>query len=174
VDAYRAAVAGLTASDLSTHYTAGLGWFHAEFVPCLKETLHDLSGGVWDLTDFDAYAAGSDVDFMAHLVEAVASREEVCLYPGDWFGFLVGSTHRENIRWNADSRGKLACLCVPSVRNGHLTAEMTEFLGDASACLLNLNLFPTLVASERRSVAESLSGVFASRCCRSASAAGSA
>lgn len=159
VEAYRGAVAGLTSADLSSHYTAGLGWFRGEFVPRLKDTLRDLSGGVWDLSEFDAYAAGSDVDFMAHLVEAVAAREEVCLYPGDWFGFRVGSTHPAHIKWDADSRGRLACLCVPSVRNGHLTAEMVQFLHGAGACLLNLNLFPTLEPGERRSVAEYLAGV---------------
>ncbi len=156
-DAYREAVASLSARDLSTHYTAGLGWFRGEFVPRLKETLRDLSGGAWDLSDFDAFAAGSDVDFMSHLVEAVAAREEVCLYPGDWFGFLVGSTHQDRIRWDAGSRGRLACLCVPSVRNGHVTSEMLDYLEGAGACLLNLNLFPTLEAAERRAVAEALS-----------------
>jgi hypothetical protein len=158
-DAYRAAVASLTARDLSTHYTAGLDWFRGEFVPHLKQTLHTLSGGVWDLSDFDAFAAGSDVDFMSHLIEAVAAREDVCLYPGDWFGFLVGSTHQERIRWTAESRNRLACLCVPSVRNGHVTSEMLDFLEAASACLLNLNLYPTLEAAERRAVAESLAPV---------------
>lgn len=158
-DAYRDAVAALSARDLSTHYTAGLSWFREEFVPQLKHTLRELTGGAWDLSDFDAYAAGSDVDFMSHLIEAVAAREEVCLYPGDWFGFYVGSTHQERICWDEDPRGKLACLCVPSVRNGHVTAEMLGFLEGASACLLNLNLFPTLEASERRAVAESLSPV---------------
>jgi hypothetical protein len=158
-DAYRAAVAKLTADDLTTHYTAGLGWFHGEFVPYLKNVLARLTGGVWDLTEFDAFAAGSDVDFMTHLVEAVASREEVCLYPGDWFGFRVGCTWGERVRWDADSRGRLACLCVPSVRNGHLTEEMAGFLEDAGACLLNLNLFPTLAAAERQATAERLAGI---------------
>src|SRR4051794_19146988 len=46
-EAYRAAVAGLTAHDLSTHYTAGLGWFHGEFVPHLKRVLAGLTGGAW-------------------------------------------------------------------------------------------------------------------------------
>src|SRR5262249_42002606 len=151
-DAYRDAVASLSARDLTTHYTAGLDWFRAEFVPQLKQTLRDLTGGAWDLSDFDAFAAGSDVDFMAHLIEAGAARDEVCLFPGDWFGFLVGSTHQERITWNADARGSLACLCVPSVRNGHVTGEMLDFLDGASACLLNLNLFPTLEASERSAV----------------------
>jgi hypothetical protein len=155
-DAYRAAVAGLTTHDLSAHYTAGLDWFHGDFVPFLKGVLAGLSGGVWDLADFDAFAAGSDVDFMTHLVEAVAAREEVCLHPGDWFGFRVGCTHAERIRWDAASRGRLACLCIPSVRNGHLTEEMACFLEDAGACLLNLNLFPTLEPAERRAVAQRL------------------
>lgn len=156
VDAYHKAVAGLTAHDLTTHYTAGLGWFHDTFVPRLKETLRELSGGVWDLSDYDAFAAGSDVDFMTHLVEAVVVSEEVCLYPGDWFGFRVGSAHPERIVWDQDSRGRLACLCVPSVRNGHLTAEMIAFLESAETCLLNVNLFPTLAAAERHGVAEAL------------------
>jgi hypothetical protein len=158
-DAYRAAVAGLTAHDLSTHYTSGLGWFRTEFVPYLKGVLEDLTGGVWDLSDFDAFAAGSDVDFMTHLVEAVAAHEEVRLYPGDWFGFRAGCTHRERLRWDTDGGGRLACLCVPSVRNGHLTEEMAGFLEGAGACLVNLNLFPTLPAEERRAVAARLAGV---------------
>jgi hypothetical protein len=159
VDAYRAAADGLSVRDLSDHYTHGLGWFRGEFVPRLKEVLGHLSGGAWDLADFDAFAAGSDVDFMTHLVEAVAAREEVCLYPGDWYGFRVGCTHADQVRWEADAAGRLACLCVPSVRNGHLTEEMRAFLEGAGACLLNLNLFPTLEAEERRAVAEALAGV---------------
>jgi hypothetical protein len=158
-DAYRAAVAGLTAHDLSTHYTAGLGWFRGEFAAYLKQVLERLSGGAWDLAAFDVFAAGSDVDFMTHLVEAVAAREEVCLYPGDWFGFRAGCTHRERLRWGAASRGQLACLCVPSVRNGHFTEEMAAFLDESGACLLNLNLFPTLPAEERHAVALRLAGV---------------
>jgi hypothetical protein len=158
-EAYRGAVAGLTAGDLSEHYTAGLSWFRGAFVPHLKRVLGELSGGAWDLGGFEAYAAGSDVDFMTHLVEALAAREEVCLYPGDWFGFLVGCTHPERVRWEARPAGRLACLCVPSVRNGHLTEEMAGFLEEAGACLLNLNLFPTLAAAERRAVAERLAGV---------------
>jgi hypothetical protein len=158
-DAYRAAVAGLSADDLSTHYTAGLGWFHSDFVPYLKYVLHDLTGGAWDLTEFEGFAAGSDVDFMAHLVEAVAAREHVYLYPGDWFGFRVGCTHPDRVAWATEARGRLACLCVPSVRNGHLTEEMATFLEGAGACLLNLNLFPTLAAEERHAVAQRLGGV---------------
>jgi hypothetical protein len=157
--AYRAAAAGLTADDLSAHYTTGLGWFRGTFIPYLKQVLTELSGGAWDLGDFEAFAAGSDVDFMTHLVEAVAAHEDVAVYPGDWFGFRVGCTHAERVRWDADARGRLACLCVPSVRNGHLTEEMATFLEGAGACLLNLNLFPTLPADERRAVAARLSAV---------------
>jgi hypothetical protein len=158
-DAYRAAVAGLTAHDLSAHYTSGLAWFRGEFVPDLKRVLRDLSGGAWDLTGFEAFAAGSDVDFMTHLVEAVAAREEVHLYPGDWFGFRVGCTQADRICWGGDPAGRLACLCVPSVRNGHLTEEMAGFLERAGACLLNLNLFPTLAPPERQTTAQRLAGV---------------
>ncbi len=156
VAAYREAVAGLTATDLAEHYTAGLRSFHEEFVPGLRRRLTELSGGAWDLDDFVGYAAGSDVDLMTHLIEAVAAREEVCLYPGDWFGFRVGCTHPERIRWTTDTRGRLACLCVPSVRNGHLTAEMVDFLTDAEYVLLNLNLYPTLAPAERAMVAAAL------------------
>ncbi len=83
----------------------------------------------------------------------------VCLFPGDWFGFRVGSTHAENIHWTQESRGKLACLCVPSVRNGHITTEMLDFLKDASSCLLNLNLYPTLAPEERSTLAHALTPV---------------
>lgn len=153
VDAYRQAVAGLTAADLTHHYTRGLGWLHDTFIPALKSILSDLTGGVWGLGDFVGYAAGSDVDFMTHLVEAVAAREGVALYPGDWHGFRVGCTQEEGIVWTRQSAGRLACLCVPSVRNGQLTEEMVAFLAGADACLLNLNLFPTLPAGERRDLA---------------------
>jgi len=159
LSAYQQAVAGLTVRDLSEHYTAGLRWFHDEFAPYLRRVLCELSGGVWELDDFVAYAAGSDVDFMTHLVEAVAARAPVCLYPGDWFGFRVGVTQQHNIRWTEDSAGILACLCVPSVRNGHLTADMVRFLAGAPACLLNLNLYPTLPAAERQDVAQALAPV---------------
>ena len=146
----------MTAADLANHYTDGLAFFHDRFVPHLKGVLHKLSGGAWDLGDFVAYAAGSDVDFMTHLVEAVAAGGRVCLYPGDWFGFRVGATQTANIAWDASGRGELACLCVPSVRNGHMTEEMFGFLGGAPQCLLNLNLYPTLTFEERREVAEDL------------------
>jgi hypothetical protein len=80
----------------------------------------------------------------------------VALFPGDWFGFSVGSTHRDKLMWQAEANGLLACLCVPSVRNGHLTGEMLSFLESASACLLNLNLFPTLNSVERALAARRL------------------
>ncbi len=155
--AYRAAAAELTARDLADHYTSGLAFFHERFAPHLKGILRELSGGAWDLADFVAYAAGSDVDFMTHLIEAVAARGRVCLFPGDWYGFRVGATQTANLVWDSSGRGELACLCVPSVRNGHLTDEMLAFLGAAQQCLLNLNLYPTIAAQERRVVAEALS-----------------
>jgi hypothetical protein len=154
--AYRAAAAELTARDLADHYTDGLAFFHERFVPHLKGVLERLSGGAWDLVDFVAYAAGSDVDFMTHLVEAAAARGRVCLFPGDWFGFRVGATQTVNLAWDASGRGELACLCVPSVRDGHLTGEMLDFLEAAPHGLLNLNLYPTLAAEERQAVAEAL------------------
>ena len=157
--AYAEAAAEMTAHDLTDHYTTGLSWFHDEFVPQLKSRLSWLTGGEWsltDLNDFVAFAAGSDVDLMSHLIEAVASREPVAVFPGDWFGFSVGSTHRENIVWKSDASGLLACLCVPSVRNGHLTGEMLAYIDSALACLLNLNLLPTLSRVERAANAHSL------------------
>jgi hypothetical protein len=159
VRAYRRAVERLTVHDLTAHYTKGLEFFREEFAPRLKSVLAELSGGVWRLDEYEVYAAGSDVDLMTHLVEAVAARQRVCLYPGDWFGFRVGCTHTESIVWDRNSEGALACLCVPSVRNGHLTEDMAGFLESASACLLNVNLFPTLDADQRRAVAQRLSGV---------------
>ncbi|HEY7154929.1 MAG TPA: hypothetical protein VH575_13285 [Gemmataceae bacterium] len=157
--AYAEAAAAITARDLTDHYTTGAAWFHGEFVPQLKERLTWLTCGEWsrsDLSEFVAFAAGSDVDLMAHLIEAVAARERIALFPGDWFGFSVGSTHADNLVWQRDAAGLPACLCVPSVRNGHLTGEMLAFLESASACLLNLNLFPTLACAERAAVARSL------------------
>jgi hypothetical protein len=157
--AYAAAAAEITASDLTDHYTTGLTDFREQFVPELKSRLSNLSGGEWslaDLEDFVPFAAGSDVDLMSHLIEAVAAHEPVVLYPGDWFGFSAGSTHNHNILRDYDATDRLACLCVPSVRNGHLTGEMLEFLESASACLLNLNLYPTLAEGERSAVARGL------------------
>jgi hypothetical protein len=156
VKAYQRAAQELTARDLADHYTLGLTFFHESFVPHLKHTLESLSGGAWQLDDYVAYAAGSDVDFMTHLIEAVAARDSVCLFPGDWFGFLVGCTQRDNIQWKAAGGGELGCLCIPSVRNGHFTEEMLHFLTSSRACLLNLNLFPTLVPNERLDLSRQL------------------
>jgi hypothetical protein len=160
VDAYRAAVAKLSAADLTQHYTRGLASFHDEIVPAVKSRLQALSGGVLDLRDYVGFAAGSDCDFMSHLVEAMAAREPVRIFPGDWYGFKVGCTQGERIEFGADSANAgLACLCIPSVRNGHVTAEMLPYLDAAPACLLNVNLYPTLAPAERRDVAEALSPI---------------
>jgi hypothetical protein len=158
VRAYRAATAELTADDLSEHYTRGLAWFHDAFAPRLRATLTALTGGAWDLSRHRAFAAGSDVDMMAHVVEAVAQTGRVTLYPGDWFGFRVGSARPDAIAWSATGGG-LACLCVPSVRNGHITEEMAAFLEGGEAALLNLNLLPTLTAAERVAVAARLAPI---------------
>lgn len=156
VRAYQSAVGKLTATQLTTHYTSGLDWFHQEFVPQLKQRLHELSGGVWSFERHVAFAAGSDVDLMTHLIDAVAATGEVKLFPGDWHGFRVGSAHPEKIHWDAERAADLACLCVPSVRNGHVTESMLDFLQSAPACLLNLNLYPTLSPLDRQNVASSL------------------
>lgn len=158
-EAYRLAAGELTARDLTDHYTDGLTFFHERFAPYVKAVLRDLTGGRWNLDDHVAYAAGSDVDLMTHLVEAVAARGRVCLYPGDWYGFRVGCTQTANLAWDESGAGELACLCVPSVRDGHITEGMRDFLGNAEHCLLNLNLYPTLAAGERRAVAEALGPV---------------
>ncbi len=157
VEAYRQAALSLTADDLSRHYTDGLRYFHDELVPRVKARLVALSGGVWNLDEYEAYAAGSDCDFISHLVEAIAAKERVALFPGDWHGFRVGCTQTDRIAWDASGQAELACLCIPSVRNGHLADEMRAFLAAAPSRLLNLNLFPTLIAEERRRVAEELS-----------------
>jgi hypothetical protein len=156
VTAYRDAVGQITLDDLSMHYTEGLQFFHQQFTPYLKDSLAKLTGGAWDLKDFVPYAAGSDVDFMTHLISAVAADSAVKLYPGDWFGFRVGVANPENISWDRDTAGALACLCIPSVRNGHVTPEMLEFLQRSEACLLNINLFPTLHPVERAHIAQQL------------------
>lgn len=156
VSAYQGAVEAMTARQLTSHYTAGLEFFHNDFVPFLKQRLSQLSGGVWSFDDHIAVAAGSDVDFMTHLVEAVAAKNQVALYPGDWYGFRVGCTQTERIQWNAKGDAGLACLCVPSVRNGQVTQEMIEYLSAADTCLLNLNLYPTLSAQDRQTTATAL------------------
>jgi hypothetical protein len=159
VRAYRAAAAGLEVADLTEHYTRGLREFHDELVPAVRRRLEALTGGAWSLAGHEAYAAGSDVDLMAHVVEAAVGREGVVVYPGDWYGFSVGSTRSEQVGWSADGQGKLACVCVPSVRNGHLGDAAAAFLDGAGGCLLNINLFPTMPAAERRAVAERLAPV---------------
>jgi hypothetical protein len=156
VQAYQRVAQALTARDLSEHYTRGLDWFYESFVPTLMQRLQELSGGVWNLRGWHAYAAGSDVDLITHVVDGVASRGPVVLYPGDWHGFRVGAIHRHAIRWDNERGGALACLCVPSVRNGHLDEEMISFLLRSDAALLNLNLWPTLTASERARTAAGL------------------
>jgi len=156
VRAYQHAASSLTPADLTDHYTAGMDWLREVFAPRLKDRLAALSGGVWDLSDYAVWAAGADTDFMTHLLEAVSAREEVALYPGDWYGFLVGGTWDERFVWTREAAGRVAAICVPSVRNGHLTGQMAEFLEGSSACLLNINLYPTLSAPERAAVAERL------------------
>lgn len=128
-------------------------------MPHLKARLWSLSGGAWALADFDAYACGSDVDFMTHIVNAANETVGSASFPGDWYGFAAGATHPDRVIASAQPGRRLACLCVPSVRNGHLTAEMLRFLDEADACLLNINLFPTLAEQERHQVAKALDGV---------------
>jgi hypothetical protein len=156
VAAYRSATLQLEVGHLSGHYTQGLQFFRDTFVPYVKQTLRRLSGGAWNLDDYCAYAAGTDVDFMSHIIEAVVKDRTIAVYPGDWFGFQIGSSQPDKVRFTTESCGQLACICVPSVRNGHLTSPMTEFLGKAEKCLLNINLYPTLEPNERRTVAEAL------------------
>ena len=155
-EAYRRAVSMLTTDDLTNHYTSGLNRFHDDFVPFLKSTLHSLSGGAWNLEDYVAFASGSDVDLMAHIINATAIDSLVAIYPGDWFGFKVGASQPSRVQFTMNSGGTMACICVPSVRNGHLTVQMLDFLKAADSCLLNINLFPTLEPHERHSVAEAL------------------
>ena len=117
--------------------------------------LTTLTGGEWDLSDHVVIAAGSDVDLMIHVVDAYAASSDVHMLAGDWYGFLVGCQHRARIL-EGDGRAALACLCVPSVRNGHVTEAMGEFVGAADAVLLNLNLLPTMLLAERAQVARDL------------------
>jgi hypothetical protein len=105
--AYRNAAANLTAADLTGHYTSGLRFFHEEFVPHLKTTLCRLSGGAWDLDGYSAFAAGSDVDFMGHILETASTQRNVAVYPGDWFGFKVGVSQPERVRFTPESRDAL-------------------------------------------------------------------
>jgi hypothetical protein len=121
----------------------------------VKRVVERLSGGAWDLSEYEAFAAGSDVDFMTHVINA--SEERVAIYPGDWGGFLVGPSRA--VEFSADSREALACICVPSVRNGQFTEAMARFCAEARHVLLNLNLYPSLAPEERREVAERLAPV---------------
>lgn len=155
-DAYRTAVADLGADDLSNHYRDGQRWLQQVFAPALIDRLRRLSGGEWDLTGWQLFAAGSDVDFIAHITEAVSAAGTVHIYPGDWYGFRVGGTHDAAVTFEPTGSPDLTCLCVPSVRNGHLTAEMVEFLSRSPVQLLNINLFPTLAPDERAAVARAL------------------
>jgi hypothetical protein len=155
-DAYRSAVGNLDADDLSSHYLQGRTWLRQTFGPALVDRLVRLSGGEWDLRGWQIFAAGSDVDFITHIVEATAASGQVRLYPSDWYGFLVGGTHDEAIAFEASGVGDLACLCIPSVRNGHLTETMVDFLNLSPVQLLNINLFPTLAADERQATARAL------------------
>ena len=154
--AYHSAVLDVTSADLSTHYTDGLAWLHGQFFPHLQEVLSRLTGGAWDLSQHKLYAAGSDVDMISHIVNGVSTFGKVSVFPGDWWGFVVGSHSQERIHWQEKGHADLACLCVPSVRHGHLSPQQLEFLSSAEAQLLNLNLYPTLAASERKQVAEDL------------------
>jgi len=149
-------VAGLSATHLSSHYTEGRAWLTDTFGPALVDRLRHLSGGQWDLQGWRVFAGGTDVDLITHLVEANAARGPVRLYPNDWYGFLVGGTHDDAVRFDAATPGDLACLCVPSVRNGHLSTEMVDFLERSPVQLLNINLFPTLAQPERTVVARTL------------------
>lgn len=157
--AYRDAAAKITATALSQHYRTGLEFFHDEFVHHLKSRLWSLSGGAWALADYVAYACGSDVDFMTHIVDAANDGPGSAVYPGDWYGFAAGALHPGRVDRAARPGRRLACLCVPSVRNGHLTHEMLRFLGEAECCLLNINLFPTLEAAERHAIGKALASV---------------
>src|SRR5258708_8470140 len=108
--AYASAAQNITADDLTGHYTLRLEYFHDEFAPAVKQRLVGMTGGAWDLDDYVPYASGTTVHLMTHLIQAVAARESVHLFPGDWYGFLVGSPHQRNIRWDSKAQGRLACL----------------------------------------------------------------
>jgi hypothetical protein len=155
-DAYRSSVDQLDADELSRHYLDGQSWLHDVFGPALVDRVQRLSEGEWDLTGWQLFAAGSDVDLITHIIEAVCATGRVQVYPGDWYGFLVGGTHDHAIAFESQGSADLACVCVPSVRNGHLTSEMVDFLAGSPARLLNINLFPTLAAAERAAIARAL------------------
>ncbi len=156
-DAYRRAAAELRADHLSEQYALGLAFFHEEVAPHVRRRVEALSGGAWNLEDFLAYGAGSDVDLITHVVNgAAAMGERLVVHPGDWHGFAEGASQPGRIELASDASEAIACLCVPSVRNGHLTQEMLTWLASARACLLDINLYPTLTASERHATAAAL------------------
>ncbi|MBI2378114.1 MAG: hypothetical protein HYV07_29195 [Deltaproteobacteria bacterium] len=158
VDAYRAAASRLDADTLSSHYTAGLSWFHDSFVPTLVRRVEGLVDGAWDLSKHRAYAAGSDVDLIAHVVNAATLRGSVNVFPGDWWGFVSGALSPSAVRFAPNaSAACLAAACVPSVRNGHTTDHMIAFLASAPLRLLNVNLLPTMRRDERVELARRLS-----------------
>jgi hypothetical protein len=153
-DAFRRAAAAVTTDELTTHYTFGLERFHDELVPRVKRVLGELSGGAWDLAGHRVFAAGSDVDLMTHVVDAAAVTAPVHVFPGDWWGFKKG-LQRGNVSFD-DGAADLGCVCLPSVRNGHVTSEMVAFLGRCTTTLWNLNLWPTLDDEDRHGAAADL------------------
>ncbi len=120
----------------------------------MKRVLHELSGGAWDLSQHRVFAAGSDVDLMMHVVDAAAATAPVHAFPGDWWGFKKGMA-RDRVRFS-DGAADLGCLCLPSVRNGHVTEEMVGFIARCRSSLWNLNLWPTLPDDDRHAAAQAL------------------
>ena len=108
VNAYRVAGNSVTVDDLSNHYTQGLDFFYTEFVPYVKSLLFNLSGGVWNFDEYEAFASGSDADLMQHVINAVMNKTKVVLYPGDWFGFLSGFDKQERFEWSYESKERVA------------------------------------------------------------------
>lgn len=120
----------------------------------MKSVLHELSGNTWDLSRHVVFAAGSDVDLMTHVIDAAAATAPVHAFPGDWWGFKKGML-RANVRFD-EGKADLGCVCLPSVRNGHVTSEMIEFLERCTSSLWNLNLWPTLTDVDRHNAARDL------------------
>lgn len=120
----------------------------------MKRVLTELSRGVWDLADHAVFAAGSDVDLMTHVIDHAASTSTVHAFPGDWWGFKKGML-RDRVAFD-DGAADFGCVCLPSVRNGHVTSEMVAFLERCTTTLWNLNLWPTLDDEDRRGAAEDL------------------
>ncbi len=145
------AAADVDVDSLTTHYTEGLARFHEELAPRIRRVLEGLSGGAWDLSQHRIYAAGSDVDLMSHVVDAYAHAGRVHVAAGDWWGFKK-SMLRDRVFFD-DGGADLACACLPSVRNGHVTDELVDFLSRSPASLWNLNLWPTIADDERHAAA---------------------